>query len=95
MKSVDGAQGALLEKYQNDNRLYRKEISELKEKMQVEFNKYAQVKTRMEDLLKQSDSNYDPKSDDLLTAMCEEVQIDPVVLVAGINKIKISLRTIG
>ena len=39
IKQNDYEQGSLLEKYQTDNRELRGEISDLKEKMQVEFNK--------------------------------------------------------
>lgn len=60
----DHEQGALLEKYQTDNRELRGELSDLNEKMLVEFNKYSQIKSRMEDLLKKENPTFDTNEDD-------------------------------
>jgi len=60
----DHEQGALLEKYQTDNRELRDELSDVKDKMLVEFNKYSQIKSRMEDLLKKENPTFDTNEDD-------------------------------
>ena len=48
----------------------------------------------MEELLKKEDPTFDSTEDSLLNSMCEEIKIDPSLLIKSINRIKIAMATL-
>ena len=48
----------------------------------------------MEDLLKKENPTFDTNEDDQLNSMCEEIKIDPSLLIASINRIKVAMATL-
>lgn len=94
VKEKDNEQGALLEKYQTDNRELRGEITSLKEKMQSEYNKYILVKSRFEDTMKKENPEYNVNEDPLMGSFAQDIKVNPSLVIEGINKIKNSLKTI-